>query len=74
MFDNDSMASYYFEQGLQSYLSGEDEESDIVRCKFCNRDGFHWEETEKGWRLATETGRLHICNKYRPAVLISEEI
>ena len=36
-----------------------------VQCKYCKRDGFYWEETDAGWRLFTETGKLHVCGKYR---------
>jgi hypothetical protein len=42
----------------------EDEYVDIV-CKFCGKRGFHWIETTNGWRLATMTGRIHSCKKFK---------
>lgn len=69
MFDPDSMASYYFEQGLEAYLSGEEEpeESVGVSCKYCHRDGFAWGQFPRGWRLySLETGHVHSCQRYKP--------
>lgn len=60
-FNPDSMAAYYFEQGMESYLSGEDEQSDEVRCRYCKRRGFHWQQFDGRWRLATDTGKVHVC-------------
>ena len=46
-----------------------DDEYDLalVRCRYCNRDGFYWRETEAGWRLTTPTGKIHICSAYKKA-------
>jgi len=41
----------------------EDEYDDVV-CKYCKRGGFTWDQTEKGWRLITITGRIHSCKAY----------
>lgn len=63
-FSPDSMAAYYFDQGFQAYLSGEEEEEPI-RCRYCGRAGYEWMKTERGWRLITTTGKVHKCKAYR---------
>lgn len=60
----DSEAAYYFEQGLESYLRGDDEREDEVVCRYCKRGPFYWAQTENGWRLSTATGRIHRCKAY----------
>lgn len=64
-FDNDSMASYYAEQGFNAYLDGEEEyepEQTRKRCRYCRKAGFHWQQTETGgWRLFTANGHMHSC-------------
>lgn len=43
----------------------EDSEEPVeVQCAYCNRKGLHWQETERGWRLATPSGKLHTCSAY----------
>jgi hypothetical protein len=62
--DPDSMAAYYFNQGIDSMLSGEEDEQPI-ECRYCHRRAFFWVDTPKGWRLETETGKLHQCGAYK---------
>ncbi len=58
-FDPDSMAAYYAESQL-----GDDEEYEPdLRCKYCRKDGFHWEQIADGWRLFTEKGHPHSCKE-----------
>lgn len=35
-----------------------------IKCKYCGRGGYHWKQTEQGWRLFTSNGRMHSCKKY----------
>ena len=35
-----------------------------VKCKYCGRRGFVWKETDAGWRLATRTGKIHVCKAF----------
>jgi hypothetical protein len=32
-------------------------------CKYCGEDRLKWVDTEKGWRLFTEQGEQHLCEK-----------
>lgn len=60
------MAEYYMQQGLDRWLA--DEEEPIVRtprCKHCRKTGLEWTQTKTGWRLAEESGELHVCVEYR---------
>jgi hypothetical protein len=59
--DPDSMAAFHLDQNMLS----EEEAERPVTCRYCKRDGFYWEQTPKGWRLTTETGKLHKCGAYR---------
>lgn len=34
----------------------------IVECRNCGKGGFHWEQTDEGWRLAGRNGLLHKCD------------
>lgn len=34
-----------------------------VSCERCGADGFHWEETFRGWRLFDDLNQLHSCGK-----------
>jgi hypothetical protein len=52
-------------QGFEADIAGENEQEDDAICKFCRRHGFHWEQTPSGWRLATETGKIHECKAYQ---------
>lgn len=64
MFDPESMAAYYFDQ----YYPPPADKYDLplpVRCKFCRKSEFHWQKTERGWRLFTKEGKLHSCKKGR---------
>ena len=65
-FDDDSMASYYAEQGSNAMLSGEfdDEEPLPVTCRYCGKNELHWVDTGEGWRLADVTNVVHACKKY----------
>lgn len=36
-----------------------------VQCAYCKRKGLYWQETERGWRLATPNGKLHECSWLR---------
>ena len=65
-FDDDSMASYYAEQGFNAMLSGEfdDEEPLPVTCRYCGKNELHWVDTGEGWRLADVTNVVHACKKY----------
>jgi len=71
-FSSDSMASYYAEQGFDSWCYGEEEyepTQEDKRCRYCRKSGFHWEQTAKGWRLFTEKGHLHSCKNGKPLKL-----
>lgn len=35
-----------------------------VTCHWCKREGFSWKETEHGWRLHDQDGKLHTCDEY----------
>jgi hypothetical protein len=60
------IADMLFEQGLQEMIDGElNGPPSPVYCKYCKRDGFHWDLTDTGWRLITITGRIHSCKAYR---------
>ena len=37
-------------------------------CKYCNRFGFYWGKTDRGWRLHTATGKIHECTAYEKKV------
>lgn len=30
-------------------------------CRYCGTSGFHWEETDRGWRLHDAGGNVHLC-------------
>ena len=30
-------------------------------CKYCNKDGFYWADTQYGWRLFDAKGEQHMC-------------
>jgi hypothetical protein len=45
-----------------------------IKCKYCGRMGFHWKQTEQGWRLFTDNGRVHACKKYKQPELFKGEI
>jgi len=49
-----------------SELEGSDycEELVEIQCAYCGRKELHWQETERGWRLATPSGQLHKCSAY----------
>lgn len=54
---NDQTDNYYldhFEEWGQSEQT----------CKYCKRWPFWWLKTDEGWRLSTETGRIHKCKAY----------
>ena len=53
------MADYINEQDCYA-----DEFDDGVECKYCGNGPFYWESTATGWRLHTETGRLHTCKAH----------
>lgn len=67
-FSDDSMASYYAEQGFDAMLSGEleDDEPLPVTCRYCGKRDLHWVSTGAGesWRLADDEGEVHSCKKY----------
>jgi len=64
--DDDSMASYYAEQGFNAMLSGELEDNEPlpVTCRCCGKRDLHWVDTGEGWRLADDEGKVHRCKKY----------
>ncbi len=31
-------------------------------CRYCNRKGLLWKNTDNGWRLAEPSGAIHSCN------------
>ncbi len=66
-FDDDSMASYYAEQGFDAVLSGEEEDQG-VNCKFCHRGPFFWDQvgtaSKPKWRLSTADGNIHQCKAH----------
>lgn len=33
-------------------------------CRYCNKGGYHWFETERGWRLCDDGGKTHECAQY----------
>lgn len=33
-------------------------------CNSCGCSGLHWEQTNRGWRLAYANGELHECDAY----------
>jgi len=58
----DSMAAEdYFEWYFDPL---DDEYEQDIQCKYCKNYGFHWELTDRGWRLHTETGKLHTCKAH----------
>ncbi len=64
------MADYYLEMMDQDDLELDCESRlySEVRCKYCKRGGFHWHyDDQKGWRLHTNSGRIHKCKAYKPA-------
>jgi hypothetical protein len=38
----------------------------LKSCRNCGTDGFHWEKTEKGWRLFDAKGLIHSCRPKPP--------
>jgi len=36
-------------------------EEEFKTCRYCGTGGFHWEETERGWRLFDAGGNMHLC-------------
>jgi hypothetical protein len=36
-----------------------------VKCKYCKRRGFHWEQDSSGWRLKTKSGLIHKCKAHK---------
>lgn len=63
-FDPESMAAYYAEGQL---LDEEiDDEPLPVRCRYCRKSEFHWEQLGGKWRLFTENGHLHSCKGSKP--------
>ena len=67
-FDDDSMASYYAEQGFDAMLMGEDDAEDYpeIQCRYCKRNGFYWEQQSTGkWRLVTKHGKVHVCRAHK---------
>ena len=37
----------------------------LQTCKYCGLRNLWWVETERGWRLANKSGRIHTCKKYK---------
>lgn len=33
----------------------------MAQCKYCKTSGFHWRETEYGWRLFDKDENMHQC-------------
>lgn len=69
------MADYYgelaYDHEFDEVEEDEEEPANIRkfngRCKFCRKKGFHWHKTDKGWRLATATGKIHSCVAWKKA-------
>jgi uncharacterized OB-fold protein len=62
------MADMLIEQGFEMMMDGDDawdypesNHSNLKTCKYCGATGFHWVDTEGGWRLADYSGKLHNC-------------
>lgn len=36
-----------------------------VGCRYCLAGPLYWFETDKGWRLFSDAGKLHECTKYK---------
>lgn len=36
-----------------------------VSCRYCGQNGLYWLHTEKGWRLADNDMKVHMCKEYR---------
>jgi hypothetical protein len=43
-----------------------------ITCKFCEQEGLHWEETDRGWRLFSSNGKQHFCRKTEHAKLLTK--
>ena len=58
------IADYYFE----NQYSGDcdEDEPSPVRCDRCGFVGY-WLQVGDSWRIATDTGRIHSCNRVRAA-------
>ena len=53
-----------FDQMLNELEDDKYYEPGEIKCGFCGCKGLYWQETERGWRLATSTGKLHECSAY----------
>jgi len=42
----------------------EDEYPRLFMCRYCGYQDLQWTKTERGWRLANQSGRVHTCKKY----------
>jgi len=39
-----------------------------IMCQYCKVDGLHWRQVEGRWRLAYESGGLHLCRATRDKI------
>ena len=61
------MADFINQGGWES---GEDDydKSNFKVCRYCGDYNLHWAKVEGRWRLATSTGKLHMCKAYSKIV------
>jgi len=59
------MASYYtdLDNDLYQIELAASEDRQGTRCKRCGQDGFVWERHQGRWRLHSEVGDLHVCER-----------
>lgn len=43
-----------------------------ITCKYCNVSNFHWQYTERGYRLFSSDNKIHLCKAEKTEVYVLE--
>lgn len=69
------MADWLFEHEADEWFDGDFRDDDenrtyrgllAITCKYCKKQGFHWQSTPNGWRLFNNE-RMHYCKGIKDA-------